>query len=301
MRLKHKVLVTGGAGFIGSHLALKLQDLGHDVIIIDNFSTGSLENIRHFKGHVIRGDIRDSEKLYQLGKVGAIFHEASITTNSGFYPPGSVVEGMDANVIGFAKLLEYARWCNAKLVYASSSATIPEPGNFYGLSKIMIEGLANMYNKEHGLHVIGLRYFNTFGIGEESKGKAANMVSQFLWSMLNDETPIVYGDGEQSRDFIYVKDVVSATIKAMESDAECDVFEIGTGVPTSYNALIRAIGEHLHKEIKPKYVETPLASYQLFTQAETERAEKVLGFKANYDLETALAEMIVHFNTTKTC
>jgi nucleoside-diphosphate-sugar epimerase len=282
-----RILVTGGAGFIGSHLAIRLQELGHEVVVLDNLAAGRRENLKDFAGEICIGDVRSKKALDRAGKVGIVFHEAAITSELQFDPP---LHGVECNIMGFLNLLEFVKQNGAKLIYASSSAVVPKPLNFYGATKAATELLAEIYHKTYELPIIGLRYFNTFGAREGHKGRAASMVSQFLCTILKDEQPILWGDGSQSRDFIYVKDAVEASILAMNSNAGCDIFEIGTGKSISYNELIGRLNRFLGKNIKSKYAVNPLRGYQYYTKAETGKAESVLGFKAKYDLEEGLKD-----------
>jgi UDP-glucose 4-epimerase len=202
-------------------------------------------------------------------------------------------------------IFEYARKNQCKIVYASTSSIYnrnPIPykedmpihvTDYYTECRYAIERLARLYYDLYNVKSIGLRLFSVYGPREEHKGKYANIVSQFLWAMLKDQSPIIYGDGSQTRDFIYVSDVVNAFILAMFSNIDCDIFNVGTGKNYSFNEVINLLNKYLGKDIKPIYKPNPIKNYVYHTLADTTKAEKILGFKAKISLEEGIRNIIM--------
>ena len=295
-----KFLVTGGAGFIGSNLVEKLVE-NNDIVVVDNLHTGSLENLKEFKNKVkfinkSCGEITSED----IGEIDGIFH-IGIYSSSPMYKEDRSLVGKAIN--DFLNILELARRENCKLVFASSSSIYngnPVPWredmdikvtDFYTEARYAMERLADLYHQLHGVEWIGLRFFSVYGPKERYKGKYANLVSQFLWAMKRNETPVIYGDGEQRRDFIYVKDVVNACVLAMNSD-KIGIFNVGTGKDYSLNELIDILNDALGKDIEPKYVENPIKNYVQNTKADTEKAKKELGFEYKYSLKEGIEKLL---------
>ena len=291
-----EVLVTGGAGFIGSNLALRLEELGHSITVVDNLSSGTRSNLSSFRGNFIETDI--SYPFNFNHDFDAIFHMAAITDPR--YRNGREI--YEKNVNGFKLMLDLARKNNARLVYASTAnlygnGPIPMRENqkkkiitAYGKSKLQIDKIASTYFRK--MHIAGLRYFNVFGPRESAKGRAASMIYHLYKAMKVGKNPRLFKFGEQKRDHIYVKDVVDATIMAL--DAPSDIYNIGTGVATSFNYLVALINEILGTNLHPGYFDIPYnaKSYQANTQADTRLAEKKLGFKARYSLKEGVKDYI---------
>jgi UDP-glucose 4-epimerase len=212
--------------------------------------------------------------------------------------------GVEVNVMGGLNLLQASAHAGVRrLVYASTSSLygdLPLPWredmainatpNAYAASKLAFEYLAKVYTTNNGLETVGLRYFSIYGPGEETKGPYANMVSQFMWAVRKDEHPIVYGDGNQTRDFTYVDDAVRANLLAVHTKYVGDVFNVGTGRETTINNVLKILGVLVGKPVKAKYVPNPISNYIYRTVADTSKAEKLLGFRA----EVPLAEGITH-------
>lgn len=297
---KMRCLVTGGAGFIGSNLAEKLVKEGHEVIVFDNFSMGKMENISGLDVEVVNGDIRDYEAVLRATKeVDVIFNQAAASSSPMFLK--DLRHAVSVNVDGFINLLNASRENGVrKLVYASTSSVYGnndpplsedmklDPVNFYASTKLLNEHLAVLYSREYGLETIGLRYLSVFGPKEKSKGIYANLASQFLWKMQKNEQPTVYGDGRQTRDFTFVADIVSANLLAMNSKISGEVFNIGTGRPTSLNDLVAIINKILGKSIKPKYVDNDFKNYIATQMPDISKARKLLGYAPEYSLEDGL-------------
>lgn len=291
-----KCLVTGGAGFIGSNLALKLENEGNEVTILDNFSSGHRANIKDFGGTLIEADISKPLELNQ--KFDAIFHQAAITDPR----YGDDEETLRQNIQGFKNILEFARRNNSKLVYASTANLYgngPMPMkedqpkeiiSAYGLSKLIMDEMASHHFND--MHLVGLRYFNVFGPNEEHKGRPASMIYHLAKKIMAGENPRLFRPGDHKRDHIYVSDVVSANILALDSPS--GIYNVGTGIATSFNELTGILNESLGKNLEIEYFEMPYdaKTYQSDTMADTKKAEEVLKFKSQYDLKKGIKEYL---------
>jgi len=256
-----KVLVTGGAGFIGSNLCEALLERGHEVICLDNFITGKRENIQEFLGNpkfrLIEGDIRNIDVCFEACKgVDVVLHQAAVGS-----VPRSIEDPLtthQCNATGFVNML-WAAYKNGikRFVYASSSSVygdiqdlpkveerIGKPLSPYAVSKYTNELYAHVFSNIYGMETIGLRYFNVFGKNQDPYGPYAAVIPRFFKALLNEESPVIYGDGETTRDFCYVENVVQANLLAMEvknSEAINQVYNIAYGKQTSLNELFRMI------------------------------------------------------------
>jgi len=300
-----KVLVTGGAGFIGSNIVFELVRRGFETYVVDNFHTGSERNLDGVSDsvRVFRGCAGDIHSL-GIPKMDFIFHYG-IYSSSPMYKSD---RGLVAEVVRDAiAVFEFAQECGCRVVLCSTSSLyngLPTPWredahplvtDFYTEARIAVERLAVLYHKLYGLSVITLRHFSIYGPREEYKGRYANNISQFLWCMMRDKPPVIYGDGIQTRDFVYVEDAVEAAMLAMETDVECDVFNVGTGKETSFNEVVEILNRKLGKNIKPKYVPNPIKNYVYRTQADPTKAEEILGFKAKTPLEEGIEKTIQYY------
>lgn len=294
-------LVTGGAGFIGSNLVEELVGMGEDVIVLDNLHTGSLRNLDGLDVEIVMMSCNDIPRLDVNAE--RIFH-LGIPSSSPMYRENPFLVGEALN--GFVAVMELARRCGARVVYASTSSLYNglEPPHredmtikvtdHYTEARFAMERIAELYRKLFNVSSLGLRFFSVYGPKEESKGRYANMVTQFLWSIMRNETPVIYGDGSQTRDFIYVKDVVRALMLAMDSDY-IGVLNVGTGKAHSFNDVIRILRSKLGVEMMPKYIENPIRNYVQHTLADTRAASEILGFHAEHDLESGIAELIRYY------
>jgi ADP-L-glycero-D-manno-heptose 6-epimerase len=289
-----KCLVTGGAGFIGSNLALELEKQGHEVTVADNLLSGSKENLDGFKGKFIQMDI---SKPFELNEnFNIIFHEAAIT-DPRFKDDDETIR---ANVEGYKHIKALAKKNNAKLIYASTAGLygngkVPmkedqkkEILSAYGSSKLKMDEIASEYFDK--IHIVGLRYFNVFGPREANKGRPASMVYHLSRQIKSGKNPRIFKFGEQKRDHIYVKDVVDATILAV--NAKSGIYNIGTGIATTFNELIKVLNEALKTNLNPEYFDMPYdpKTYQKNTQADTKNAEEFIGFKAKWSLKDAIKD-----------
>ncbi len=300
------VLVTGGAGFIGSHLVDALVARGADVRVLDNLATGDEQNLSQHDEAVqlIRGDIRDLATCQEAAS-GAhyVFHQAAL---------GSVPRSLDdpstsisVNVSGTANVFHAARDAGVRrVVYASSSSvfgsstTLPkregeegDPLSPYALSKKMNEQLAAIFAACYGMQLVGLRYFNIYGPRQSPKGPYAAVIPRFFAACQAGERPTIFGDGEQSRDFTFVKDAVSANLLSAGADAAAcgRAYNVGASGQTTVNELIAAIMRISQSEVDPLYAD-PRAGDVRHSHADTERAATALGYQASTPLDEGLAE-----------
>jgi len=289
-----KIFVTGGAGFIGSNLALELERHGDEVVVADNLISGDKGNISGSKAKFVKLDVSMPFELKE--KFDIIHHQASIT-DPRF---GNDDEMLRNNIDGFKNIIKLAIKNNAKLVYASSASVygngaIPmkeeqkkDIMSVYSKSKLMMDEIASEYFGK--MHIVGLRYFNVFGPRESHKGRPASMIYHLSQQIKSGKNPRIFKWGEQKRDHIYVKDAVDATIMAANAK-KSGVFNIGTGIATTFNELVNLINNALSANLKPEYFDNPYGkNYQSSTQANTANAEKFLGFKSKWKLQDGIKD-----------
>lgn len=293
-------LVTGGAGFIGFNLVEDLLAAGDEVVLLDNMHTGSITNLDGFSGPLMLIKVNCNEIPGLNLRPDAIYH-LGIPSSSPMYKENPYLVGEALN--GFIAVFELARKSGARVVYASSSSLynglLPphredmtiQVSDYYTEARLAMERVAELYRGLYGVRSTGLRFFSVYGPKEESKKQYANIVSQFLWQMRRAETPVIYGDGTQTRDFIYVDDVVHALRLAMQSDYH-GILNVGTGKAYSFNDVVEILDKNMGLTIKPKHVENPIKNYVLHTQADTAKAEKIIGFKAKWNLEDGIKELL---------
>ncbi len=303
-------LVTGGAGFIGSHLVEYLINKGYAVRVLDNFATGKRENLFSVIDRIelIEGDIRDYVTLMRaVHGVDCIFHQAAVTSVSRSWE--DPIYTFDVNSIGTLKLIIAASKSGVKrIIYASSSSVYgdtpilpknedmqPKPISPYALSKLIGEQKLRLFAESAGINIIVLRYFNVYGPRQDQSSPYAAVIPKFIDAILRKKSPVIYGDGEQTRDFTYVDDVVKANILAMEIKQDgCFVMNIGTGISTSINELFKRICEITGNYVIPDY-KPPRTGDVRHSRASIERAEKIIGYKPETSLEEGLRETIEYF------
>lgn len=307
-------LVTGGAGFIGSHIVEELVKREERVRVLDNFSTGKKENIAPFLEEIelIEGDIRDSEIVKKAVKeIDYVLHQAALPS-----VPRSIKDPVttnEVNVLGTLNILMAAKEGGVKkIVYASSSSvygdtpnlpkredTVTSPLSPYALSKLAAEEYSKLFSSLYGLEAIILRYFNVFGPRQDPTSQYAAVIPKFIASMLKGERPTIYGDGEQSRDFTYVSNVVSANLLAITSKIKEGVFNIACGKRITVNELVKSLSKIIDTDIEPLHT-NPRPGDVRHSQADISKAKKALGYRIEVDFEKGLKRTVDWFGSQKT-
>jgi len=304
-----RVLVAGGAGFIGSHIVDKLLEADVDVTVLDNLSTGRMENLRHLKHninfHFVKGDIRNVTQVKAAVKNSdAVFNDAAVVSVRLSVENPMLVN--EVNVNGALNLLKASVDSGVKRFIQASSASIygdtktlpvtedmpPKPISPYAVSELAAENYARAFHHVYGLETISLRYFNVYG-PRQSRNEYSGVITIFINRLLNNQPLIIFGDGEQTRDFVYVEDVAEANILALaRNKASGEVFNIATCTPTSINklaeTLMRITGKKaqgpLHKKPKPGEIK--------HSYARIGKAERILGYKPMFNIDKGLRQLV---------
>lgn len=309
-----KFLVTGGAGFIGSHIVDELVRNNDKVKVIDDFSSGQMENLSGVlnKIELIKGDIRDKELVARAADgVDYIFHEAALRS-----VPKSLANPElynDVNINGTLNILTAARDAKVKRVVIASSSSIygeieklPEREDFlpqlispYGLTKLAAEYYSRIFSRIYGLETVNLRYFNVFGPRQSLENEYAVVIPKFIACMLKDEPPPIHGDGKQTRDFTYVSNVVQANIKsALTPGIKCEVLNIACGKAYSVLDIVKYVNKILGKDILPKFGPVRAGDAK-HTLADISKAKKLIVFKPEVGFEEGLKKAIEYFKGAK--
>ena len=308
MRLSGTALVTGGAGFIGSHIAAGLAASGARVRIVDDLSTGYRENIEEIGGDIdfVEGSLADETILRRaLKDVEIVFHEAAIPSvpRSVENPRKTHVACVDAT---FSLLLAARDLGVKRLIYAGSSSAygdqptlrksevmLPEPLSPYAVAKLVGEYYCRVFTRVYGLETITLRYFNVFGPRQDPSSQYSGVISRFISALLTGERPIIYGDGEQSRDFTYIDNVVSANLKAAESSKGLgQVINIANGERISLNQLLQELISITGKSGVTADFQPPRAGDVKHSLADISRARELIGYQPLVGLRTGLENTI---------
>ena len=300
-------LVTGGAGFIGSHLAERLIQ-EKKVTVLDNLLTGKDENLSILRKNknfqFIQGDIRDRRIVTNTMKdVDLLFHHAAVTSGSpSLDDPPSIEE---VNVIGTLNILEAARKADVnRIIFASSAAVYGHavrppcderdplsPISPYGITKMAAEHYCRSFYETYGLKSTALRYFNVYGPRQRADLEGG-VVAIFIFHLLNGQRPIIYGDGKNTRDFIYVHDIVKATLRALEAKTDFDIINIGTGIPTSILTLAETLSHLLGKEDLDPIFTQPREGDIENSWCDPTHAKEVLHFSADISLKEGLKKTL---------
>ncbi|MGQ9880691.1 MAG: SDR family oxidoreductase [Armatimonadota bacterium] len=289
------ILVTGGAGFIGSHITERLVELGHTVTVLDDLSTGRWENIAHLEEQIrfVKGSITDRALLQEVMQgIEVVFHQAALGS-----VPRSVEDPLtthEVNVTGTFNILLTARDAGVRrVVYAASSSAygdtptlpkvetmLPSPLSPYAVSKLVGEYYCQVFTRVYGLETVSLRYFNVFGPRQNPDSQYAAVIPKFITAALKGEPLTVFGDGEQSRDFTYIENVVQANLLAMESSrAVGKVYNVACGGRYTLNELIRQLEAILGHKVEVKYL-PPRAGDVKHSEASVEIAGEELKYRA---------------------
>ena len=305
-----RILVTGGAGFIGSNIVDALVNLGHNVFIVDNLLTGKKENINP-NAVFYEVDITDKkmlESIFKETRPEIVFHAAAqIDVRKSVEDPSFDAE---VNVVGSVNLFSLCvRYGVKRIVFSSTGGAlygepkeIPadenspiEPLSAYGVAKFAVEQYLNYFKRLYGIERVILRYGNVYGSRQDPLGEAG-VIAIFTGRTLNDLQPVIYGDGNQTRDYIFVEDVVRANILAMEGKE--GIYNIGTGIETSVNDLVKMFSEVLNKHIEPVYAPPRKGEVQRIA-LDTSKAKKELGFTPKFSLEEGLKRTVDWYNKMK--
>lgn len=314
---KKKILITGGAGFIGSNLCEKLLELNAEVVCLDNFSTGKKENLEEFKNNpnfnLIEGDIRDIQTCRMAcSHVDYILHEAALGS-----VPRSIkdpITSNEVNISGFLNMLVAARDAGVKrFIYAASSSTygdsvklpkveheIGKPLSPYAITKYVNELYAEIFYKTYGLESIGLRYFNVFGRKQDPTGAYAAVIPKFVIQLMKHENPVINGDGTYSRDFTYIDNVVQMNLLALTTENEKainQVYNTAVGDRTTLLELTELLKKHLSKH------DNAIANVEIkhgpsregdipHSLADVFKAKELLGYDPEFDLEKGLEDAV---------
>ena len=314
---EYHILVTGGAGFIGSNLCETLLNNGNKVTCLDNFATGKRENIAHLHSNpifrLIEGDIRNLEDCQNACKgVDYILHQAALGS-----VPRSIndpITSNDVNVSGFLNMLVAARDAKVKrFVYAASSSTygdsvglpkveevIGKPLSPYAITKYVNELYAEIFSKTYGLETIGLRYFNVFGRKQDPNGAYAAVIPKFVMQLMKYESPVINGDGSYSRDFTYIDNVIQMNLLAIISNNEKavnTVYNVAYGERTNLNELVSLLKKYL-AEFDPKiaHVETIYGPNRQgdvpHSLASIDKAKNLLGYDPQFNIDSGIKEAV---------
>ena len=306
-------LVTGGAGFIGSHLVEELVRRGERVRIVDNLITGKRENIAHVPGvDFVHGDLADFEVARRVVQdVEFVLHQAAIPS-----VPRSVndpITSNRANVDASLNLLVAARDARVRrVVYAGSSSaygntpTLPKvetmptaPLSPYALQKLVAEQYCQMFTKLYGLETVTIRYFNVFGPRQDPSSPYSGVISLFIRAMCEGRRPTIYGDGGQTRDFTYVVNVVDGVLRACTApDASGEVINVATGGRISLNELFRSVREFTGANVEPLYEESRAGDVR-DSQADIEKARRLLGYSPLVPFEQGLQQTVEWFRASQ--
>ncbi|MBW2978015.1 SDR family oxidoreductase [Candidatus Woesearchaeota archaeon] len=310
-----KVVVTGGAGFIGSHIVDKLVSFGAEVTVIDNLYGGKIENIAHVKDKIkfIKGDILDLDLLKKEFKdADFVSHQAARRS-----VPESVEDPdpyNEVNVVGHLRVLQAARDCNVKRVTFASSSSVygdtdkfpqqetdyPMPISPYAITKLTGEAYNKMFFELYGLEAVNLRYFNVFGPRQDPSSQYACVIPKFILAVLNNQEPTIYWDGEQTRDFTYVENNANANLLAFLSKQKVggEVINICAGQGITVNEILKQINEHLGKNIKAKF-EPRRPGDVRHTKGDSIKAKKLLDYETKINFKEGLIKTIEWFKAHK--
>ncbi len=290
-------VVIGVAGFIGSNIAKKLVKDGCNVLGVDNFYSGTFKNIIDFKGEFACIDVA-KDSLDRFAGADALFFESAITDTTVMNQEEMMINNYEA----FRRVLEFSKDKHIKIVYASSAATYGNakaptkedihlvPLNVYGYSKLCMDRLAAQYAEKYNMDIVGLRYFNVYGMGEQHKGKFASMIYQLAQQMRSGKHPQIFTDGEQKRDFVSIDDAVSANMKAVF--AKSGVYNVGSGASTTFNEIVEYLNEGMGLDLAPRYFECPYDFFQVHTEADLTKSKNELGYEPEVSIKDGILDYL---------
>jgi UDP-glucose 4-epimerase len=306
-----RILVTGGCGLIGSTtIDLLLREHRPEMIVIlDNLARGSLANVeaalKDPRVSLVRGDVRDADAVRRATEgMDAVIHMAALRITACAADPR---EAMQVMCDGSFNVVDAAHHAGVKKLVAASSASIygladhfptredHHPYNnrtWYGASKVMLEGLLRSYHSMYALPYVALRYFNVYGPRMDIHGKYTEVLIRWMERISAGEAPLIFGDGEQTMDFIYIDDIARANVLALQSEQSDEVFNVASGTETSLNQLAAALAKVMGSDLTPVYGPERSVNPVPRRLASTEKAERLLGFRAGTDLEQGLRRLV---------
>jgi nucleoside-diphosphate-sugar epimerase len=305
-----RFLVTGGAGFIGSSIVARLLARGDSVIVLDDFSSGREANLAGLAGalEVVRGDVRDAALVAKVVRgVDGVFHEAAMPSVARSIAEPAACD--EINTHGTLGILEAARKAGvSRVVFAASAAAYgddpelpkredmaPRPLSPYAVSKVAGEHYMRVYADLHGMKTVSLRYFNVYGPRQDPKSDYAAAIPSFTARLVSGVAPVIFGDGEQTRDFCHIDDVVSANVLAMEcADARGQVINVATGESVTINVLVATLARVIGTDVTPTHGE-PRAGDIRHSRADISRAREVLGYAPRVSLDEGLVSTVAWF------
>ncbi len=307
-----KYLVTGGCGFIGSHIAEELVKQGHKVRILDNLSSGYEENIAPIRKDVefIKADVRDTDALKEAVKgIQYVFHEAALV--SVFDSVERPMDNNEINITGTLNVLMAAREERVKRVLIASSAAVygndpqlpkketmkPQPESPYAVAKIIDEYYMTVFSKVYGLETVNLRYFNVYGPRQDPGSMYSGVISKFVDVLKKGQIPVIFGDGRQTRDFVYVKDVARANILAMHSDktGQGEVFNVATGQQVNLLQLLEILTRIFKVQAEPVFKDARTGDVK-HSAADISLIKSKLDFSPQHSLEQGLQDLVLSIN-----
>jgi len=299
------VLITGGAGFIGSRLAHRLHDAGYEVRLFDNFFRGRRENVADLVGEpdveLIRGDVRNYDAVVDaMAGADAVVHLAAICLNRSVEYPG---ESLAVNLIGSNTVFEAAVETDVDRVLAASSASVygdqpipmaetdrPAPQTPYGTAKIGLEHLLHFYGNYHDLDYVAYRFFNVYGPGQHTDAYYTSVINVFIERLLNGNEPVIHGSGEQTMDFVHVDDIARALELGLETENTREVVNVGSGEMTSITELATELVDIVGADVEPVYKDRDVVVSE--RQADTRHAADVLGFTTEVSVRQGLTDVV---------
>jgi UDP-glucose 4-epimerase len=306
----NRVLITGGAGLVGSHIAdLLVKEGVSEIIVLDNFTRGCMANLAWAKEHgplvVIDGDIRDRNLLGEVMQgVDIVFHQAAIRITQCAEDPRLAMEVL---ADGTFNVLEAAVKAGVKKVVAASSASIygmaeefpttesHHPYNnrtIYGAAKVFNEGLLRSFYEMYGLDYVALRYFNVYGPRMDIYGVYTEVLIRWMERIVAGQPPLIFGDGKQTMDFVYIEDIARANILAAKADVTDEVFNVASQVETSLNDLAYSLAKVMGSDLKPEYGPERKVNPVQRRLADASKAKQLLGFEAEVSLEEGLSRLV---------
>ena len=311
-----RVLITGGAGLVGSHIAdLLVRESGPEIVVFDNFVRGRRENLSwamtNGRVAIVEGDIRDAKLLREvMDGIDIVFHQGALRITQCAEEPRLALEVL---ADGTFNVLEAAVAAKVQKVVAASSASVyglaeefptaekHHPYNnrtLYGAAKVFNEGLLRSFHEMYGLDYVALRYFNVYGPRMDIYGAYTEVLIRWMERIAAGKAPLILGDGTQTMDFVYIEDIARANMLAAKSDATDEVFNVASGVETSLDELATSLLKVMGSNLKPEYGPARKVNAVPRRLADTDRAQQLIGFKAQVSLEEGLRRLVVWWQAT---